>query len=226
MRYVNVYPVTGKNTLCESQWIDSKKRPIRKIVVEGKPVDLYVGPDAHGFITESSEGDYIMVGNEKRWWRGIIDPIPDDPRLNSLNEFGFCSIKPDAFKRGLDSAIKEELSLRGFVLMGEKTVQMRQSDIFRLYPYFFEPEWESVLVGYFTSGITQFMILHGESVTERLLEARKTIRGVYRNPQEHPVMNLFHCSDSNAEAIREALLFFNVEELIGCVGYLSEVQLK
>jgi|GEM_PF-1542525 len=222
MQHSRVIPLVNQGDFRQSKRLDAKNRPIQKIIVDGRSVNLYVGPDAHGFIVENDVGDYIMVGNEKRWWRGIIDPLPNDPRLDFLKDFGLCSIKPDAFQRGLQTVIKDAIASQGFRIIAEKTLQMERDDIFRLYPYFFESEWESVLVRFFSSGMTQFMILRGESVVSRLLEMRKEIREKYRNPDEHPVMNLFHCSDSKADAIREAILFFTVDELVQYVGCSDE----
>lgn len=220
MADLGVYPAS-EDEIRRNQTFDSKNRPICLVRVNGQRLKLYVGPDAHGFIFEDESGEYIKVGNEKRWWRGVLDPLPDDSRLSRLNKFGFCSIKPDAYERNLDGFIRTELEAIGKIV-GEKKVLIKKSNLFRLYPYFFEPEWESVLVEYFCSSPTLFMVLAGESVTDRLLELRSKIRLNYRIPKEHPIRNLVHCSDSQAEAIREAVIFFELEELIKLVGYSAE----
>ncbi|MDD2766275.1 MAG: nucleoside-diphosphate kinase [Candidatus Moranbacteria bacterium] len=129
--------------------------------MNGQQFNFYVGPDAHGFIFEDEEGEYINVGNEKRWWRGTLEPIPNILRPDRLNEFGFCSIKPDAFERGLAEFIRAEIESMGLEIIGKKAVLIEKSELFRLYPYFFESEWESVLIKYFCSAPTLFMILRG-----------------------------------------------------------------
>lgn len=214
------YP-TSEDEIRKNQILDSKNRPICLVRVDGQKLRLYVGPDAHGFIFEDENGEYIKVGNEKRWWRGVLDPLPDDSRLSRLKKFGFCSIKPDAYERNLDGFIRTELESIGRIV-GEKRVLLEESNLFRLYPYFFEPEWETVLIEYFCSSPTLFIVLAGESVTDKLLELRRKIRSSYRIPKEHPIRNLFHCSDSQVEAIREAIIFFSVEELIKLVGCSAE----
>jgi nucleoside diphosphate kinase len=212
--------IVSEEDVLKNKTIDSKNRPVCLVRINGYQFKFYIGPDASGFIFEDADGEYIKVGNEKRRWRGILDPIPDDPRLNGISEFGFCSIKPDAFERGLDKIIQHEIKSMGLEIIGSKTVRLAESTLFRLYPYFFEPEWELVLTKYFCSAPSLFLIIKGQSITNQLLELRKRIRLNLRNPEEHPIRNLFHCSDSQIEAIREAIIFFGTDELIELVGYL------
>lgn len=214
--------VVSEEEIQKNLIFDLKNRPICLVRINGQQLRFYVGPDAHGFIFESEDGDYIKVGNEYRWWRGILDPIPNDSRLNRLNEFGFCSIKPDAFERGLDSLIKEEIKSMGMEIVDEKSVLIKKSELFHLYPYFFESEWESVLIKYFCSAPTLFMVIRSQAATNQLLDLRRMIRSNFRKPEEHPIRNLFHCSDSKMEAVREAIIFFGVEGLVELVGCSKE----
>lgn len=55
-------------------------------------------------------------------------------------------------------------------------------------------------------------------MTENLLKLRKAMRLKFRKSEEHPIRNMFHCSDSQLEAIREASIFFGAEELLKLVG--------
>lgn len=116
--------------------LDSKNRPICKVKVNGRAYSYYLGPDANGIIFSDSNGEYISVGNELRWWRGIIDSVPDPNFLAALNDFGFSIIKPDALERGVDQIIRDNIEDIGLSIKAEKELLIDRENLFRLYPYF------------------------------------------------------------------------------------------
>jgi nucleoside diphosphate kinase len=211
------YPI-NEDWIREHTVLDSKNRPVCQVKLNDKTLQLYVGPDAHGFIHRDRYGEYIRVGNEKRRWRGILGGAPGGLVLEDFEEFGLCALKPDAFVRGLDGVIIDIIREKGLDIVQRKDIVLKEEELFRLYPYFFEKEWEFMLKRHFLSDSMSFMLIKGSSVTASLLALRKEIRSTYRIPEEHPVRNLFHCADFAEEALREALIFFSVDEIIDAVG--------
>ncbi len=211
------YPIS-EGWIREHTVSDSKNRPVCLVDLNGRTLQLYVGPDAHGFIHQDQYGEYIRVGNEKRRWRGILDRLPNDIALDSLEEFGLCALKPDAFERNLDGVILDRIHEMGLHVVRRKDIVMEKNHLFQLYPYFFEKEREQMLKRHFFAGLMSFMLVKGVSVTETLLAIRKETRSKYRIPEEHPVKNLFHCADFAEEALREAVIFFSIPDIVDAVG--------
>lgn len=196
-------------------YTDRQGRLIRKVESDGKRLSYYVGVDAQGFIRRDREGEYVMVGEEKRYWRGILDKFPD--QLLFLKDFNICILKPDSQTYGLQQEILDILRDR-FEIIAQKSLCLDREKIFRLYPYFFTKDWESNLVSYLTSGASSCVLLSGYDIFRRMLEVRNYVRVKYGLPDKHPVFNLIHCADNKEEAIRESLLFFDSATLIELIG--------
>lgn len=186
---------------------DHKGRPVQYISIEGQYRPYYMGIDAQGFIREDQEGEYILVGTEKRYWRGVIPPVPHSLQATWLDSLGVVVLKPDADERGLRETIITEVGALGFGIVTHRQFQFSAELVYRMYPYFFTREWECQLVTYLTRGVSHFYLVRGNNATLRLLELRKRIRRRYCSKHEHPVVNVMHCPDSVEESLREAHLF-------------------
>ncbi len=197
---------------------DSENRPVRLMRADGVTFRYYIGPDAHGFILDDGSGEYLMVGSEKRWWRGIIETIADTVIPDTVPDFSLLAIKPDAFQRKLDNLIRSLIRDSGLTVVREKAVGLNKEQLFRLYPYFFEPNWEAALIRYFCSTTTLFLLVTGENAVHKGLEIRNRVRSDFRNADDHPVINLIHSPDTKEEAYREALIFFEKEDIINAIG--------
>lgn len=199
--------------------VDEKGRLVRKVVLGGKTCRYYVGSTIQGFIQTDSKGEYIMVQDEKRYWKGISIMFPDELLL--LKDFSLCILKPDCSERGLVKEIRSIIT-SSFEMLKEKTVSIDQQMAFRLYPYFFENTWEAHLLNYLTSGSSLCLLLSGPDIFRELMNVRNYIQFKYKDERKrHPVYNLIHCADNKESAIRESLVFFNQDELTSKVG-LSE----
>ncbi|MDA3840786.1 MAG: hypothetical protein PF572_06920 [Patescibacteria group bacterium] len=202
---------------------DSKNRTICSIKLNGNFYNFYIGPDANGIIYEDEGEEYILVGNEKRVWRGQIKENQEIEVLeHKLEDFGFCILKPDCFKRGLEKPIRKFLKSQGFKVVLKKMVRIEENIIYNLYPYFFESSWEKSLIEYYKSGDSQILLLGGDNCIEKLLKIRKTIRNKFILNDNHPVINLFHAPDTREDAIREASLFFEFNEIKNHIGFLRK----
>jgi len=199
--------------------IDEKGRLVRKVVLNGKNRRYYVGNNIQGFIEVDAGGEYVVVQNEKRYWRGISVPFPD--KLLLLKDFNLCIFKPDSVERGLVKDIRSIIT-NSFEILVERLLTLDQQMIFRLYPYFFEKSWEDNLLKYMTSGMSHCLLVSGADIFRELPRIRNYIRFKYESKEsQHPIVNLVHCADNKENAIRESLVFFKQEELAAMVGFFE-----
>lgn len=200
---------------CREPHTDEKGRLVTTLYQDGMELKYYTGLGAQGIIMRDCNGEYIVINGERRYWRGIIDPLPLDPRLEKLKEFSFVVLKPDALARGLYSEILSFLKGEGFKIVVERNILFDSELIYKMYPYFMDQEWECSLIRYLTSGISHCFLLEGKNVVNKLLTIRQRIRELYA---KSVLENLIHCSDSREEAIRGALLIFEIDEIVNSVG--------
>lgn len=194
---------------------DKQGRLVRRVERDGKKYFYYVGVDAQGFIRKDKDGEYIVVGEEKRYWRGILEKFPDE--LLFLNDFNICILKPDAHYHRLHKEISSILKDQ-FSVIAQQSMRLDKTKIFKLYPYFFTKDWETELLNYLTAGASSCFLLSGYDIFRRMLEIRNYVRVKYNVAGKHPVFNFIHCADNKEEAIRESLLFFDSAELVSLIG--------
>jgi nucleoside diphosphate kinase len=201
----------------EINFLDDSGRFVKKIKLNGVTKYYYMGVDAQGFIEVDNNGEYIIVGDEKRYWRGDKSAIPID--LLFLNDFSICILKPDAKSPELRSEVFSTLK-NDFQLLFSKKITITEVNVFCLYPYFFTKSWGDALIGYLTENQSDLLLISGNDVIRRLAEFRNYIRIKYFNSdRKHCVYNLIHSADNKEEAIREALLFLDNQKLINLVGF-------
>lgn len=202
---------------CGKYFVDEKGRLVRKVAFGVRERRYYVGTNIHGFIEVDGGGEYIMVQNEKRYWRGVFVPSPD--KLLLLQDFNLCILKPDCGERGLVQEIKSIIA-DSFKVLDERSVILDKQKTFRLYPYFFEENWEHCLLEYLTSGPSLCLLVSGPDIFRKLPITRNRIRFKYKDEKKrHPVFNLVHCADSKEDAVRESLIFFGQKELVTKIGF-------
>lgn len=195
---------------------DSIGRPIISLVRDGIISSYYIGPDAHGLILRDEYGEYIIVGGEKRYWKGnICTPSQQQVLQLNLRNWGLVVEKPDAICRGLHHLIISTLKTYGLKIITDKNVYFDKEMVYKMYPYFFEENWENHLVDYLTSSHSRLLLVRDPNGVpiEKLLNIRKEIRGL-RIDSDHSVINIIHAPDNFSETINEACLFFQQEELI------------
>ncbi len=198
-------------------FLDNSGRLIKRIKINGVTKYYYIGADAQGFIEADDKGEYIIVGDEKRYWRGNKNPVPVELLL--LNDFSLCILKPDAGSPELRNEVFSALK-NDFQLLFREKITMTAENIFCLYPYFFTKSWGNALIDYLTESQSDLFIVSGNDVVRRLTEFRNYIRIKYYNAnKKHPVYNLIHSADNKEEAIREALIFLDNQKLINLVGF-------
>ncbi len=194
---------------------DQEGRLVRMIGMAGTRRPYYSHAGTTGFIETDSRGEFIEMEGRKRYWRGIIRDYPD--HLLALEDFCVCILKPDAKRSELREEVLELLQ-KDLAILYQKEIWLDKQDVFRLYPYFFEEEWENELLGYMTSDSSLLMIVKGDDVYRKLSALKTRIRQKYAAPDGHPVRNLVHCSDDKDEAVREALVFFGAGELCDLIN--------
>ena len=185
----------------------------------GKLKPYYLGPDGEGFIMRDNEGEYILVEGEKRYWRsGKID-LPNPKLFKQLDSFSVGIIKPDAISQGLGDEILLLTQKQGFEVFQKTDVILKPELVRRVWPFFFERKWEKSLYSYLGSSPSRVIIFQKspqappdfDDVASKLLRLRNEVRKLYG--VSDPMINIFHASDSFPDAVREALIFFNLLEL-------------
>lgn len=200
-------------------FVDNFGRFVREIKFKGRTRLYYAGADAQGFIETDDEGEYIIVGQEKRYWKGKKEPVPVN--LLFLNDFNICILKPDVKSPELKNEVFSVLK-NDFQLLLNQKIMITKENVFKLYPYFFTKKWEDALIGYLTSAPSDLLLISGYDIVHRLIEFRNYIRvKYYDDKKEHCVYNLMHCADNKEEAIRESLLFMDSQKLASIVGFIK-----
>jgi len=167
-------------------------------------------------------GEFIVVGGEKRYWGGIINPLPDDRRIQSLRDFALFLIKPDGVRIGIQKMTEYLIHNAGCSIVTQKEVVFDETLVRKMYPYFFAEEWERQLIAYMTSGPSHCFLVTGKDVHSKMYSLRNSIRHLLGCGGSPTVANFAHCSEKQIFAVRESLLFFSLEELMGFIGLKDE----
>ncbi|MFH0892106.1 MAG: nucleoside-diphosphate kinase [Candidatus Falkowbacteria bacterium] len=152
-----------------------------------------------------------METAEKREWYGQAPPLPDDDELKCL-KIGFCFLKPDAYERGLFRNIVRMIKGRLKIKAARRFI-FRPEKVFFMYPGLHYPDWARNLLTYLTGGSCLAIVVSGPDCLRVLQEIKEAVRERYVNDQ---IVNLLHVSDSETDAVREALIIFKKEELLKC----------
>lgn len=153
-------------------------------------------------------GDFIIVNGEKRYWRGIIDDVPE---LNVQKELGLVIIKPDGVKEGLTDQIMNDILLLPLTPLLQQKIVLNEERVLRLYAYFHTESFLKELIHYMTSSSSLFILVSGKNVSDLLFNYKKELRK--KLCRENPLKNIIHCSDCSKNALREALIVFSLEEI-------------
>lgn len=195
-----------------SRLLDSENRPFKnRETPTGEIVRVYCGVDASGIVRTDGDGEYIVVNGEKRYWRGIVPT--DGGGVGVISEdVGIVVLKPDTISRGHDGEIRSLLKHEGFQVVAESRRCLTPQEIFRLYPYFFEPDWEKHLLEYLGSDPSICLMIRRRDSIGPLLKIRDMIR-LEKRRTDHPVINLLHCADTRRDAGKELEIFFGADAL-------------
>jgi len=203
----------------KDELIDKKGRSVRMVKRDGGGVGFYYqGRDAEGLIEHDEGGEFIVFNGEKRHWGGIIDPLPDDGRIQSLRDFTLFSVKPDGVRIGIVKMVEYLIKNFGGEIAAQKDVVFNETLTRKMYPYFFTEEWERELIAYMTLGPSHCFLVTGTEVHRGMYSLRNSIRRLFGCYGKPVVANFVHCSEGQIFAVQESLLFFTPEELIRLVG--------
>lgn len=205
---------------CARVTTDGAGRPVR---ITGAPDGrsnerYYLGPDCEGPIKTEGGFEFVEVNGEKRYWGGVIDPPPTDPRIPLLNDFTVFVIKPDGMDLRLDQLVTKLIERTPSRIVAERDFIFDDSAIRKMYPYFFTRQWEADLFAYLKSGISRCILATGNGCHARLFAVRNAVRHSFGVAGAPRIRNLVHCADRQSDAIHQALLFFSLERIVGAVG--------
>lgn len=200
--------------------IDAKGRIVRLTKsLDGTIIETYyMGRDCEGLIQHEGDAEYIEVHGQKRYWGGIIDLLPNDQRIRFLNEFTVFIVKPDGMRMSLEKAIRYLIDKSGGAVVIERDFVYDDTSIRKMYPHFFAKEWERELFDYLMSGPSRCFLVRGEHVHRTMFTLRNAIRQLFGCNNGPQVKSLVHCAQRQSDAVRQALLFFSLEEVVSAVG--------
>lgn len=200
--------------------VDSKGRLVRLTKApDGSVVQTYyIGRDCEGVIQVEGAQEYVDVDGEKRYWGGIIDPLPSSPKLESLSDFTVFVIKPDGMSIELGCAVAHLIELYGGKVISERDFTFTDTMVRKMYPHFFARTWEQELFDYLKSGVSRCFLVGGEYPHRRMFTLRNAIRHLFDRDHGPQVRSLIHCAQRQSDAIRQALLLYSLEELVALVG--------
>ncbi len=150
----------------------------------------------------------------------------DDEHIRSLPYFSFAMIKPDAFARGLAPEIVERLK-ENFIIGAIKLTEMDPPMIDELYMFVKQRYRDSwwIMPKVFSQAPVVAVMLVSESEGESCSELRELIGPTtpeagkpgnlrYDMKGANRALNIIHAADDPASAIREALVFFEMDEVL------------
>ncbi len=184
----------------------------------------YIGRDCEGPIKHEDGKEYIDVDGQRRYWGGIIDPLPDDQRIRLLNEFTVFIIKPDGMKMEIGKAVSHLIKMSGGNVVAEHDFVYDNIMIRKMYPHFFAKEWEQDLFDYLKSGVSRCFLVRGKHPHRNMFLLRNAIRHLFSCNKDPRVKSVVHCAQRQSDAIKQALLFFSLEEVVTLVGLKKSKQ--
>ncbi len=159
-------------------------------------------------------------------------------REESLAEFDFIILKPDAVARGLVGRIVSELRAEGIVPVASRPFVFSEAvkeDLYRFVKRKYFSTWW--VYGAYYLGPSLALLLRGPRGDHDHLPARvralvgpttpwvgKGLR--FRLSGTNRLFNLIHASDDPAAALREALIFFDRREVVKALDSPKEVEVR
>lgn len=203
-----------------NEQIDDRGRLVRLTKSSNGTVieTYYIGRDCEGIIKHEGEMEYVEVDGQKRYWGGIIDPLPNDRRIRSLNEFTVFVIKPDGMMMEMGKAIRYLIEGSGGTIVAERDFIYDDLMIRKMYPHFFAKEWERDLFDYMKSGTSRCLLVRGKNPHRTMFVLRNDIRQLFGCNGGPKVRSLVHCAQRQSDAVKQAMLFFSLEEVVALVG--------
>ncbi len=165
--------------------------------------------------------------------------LADNAHIEVLPKITFAMVKPDAFVRGLTIEVIERLKREGFKPIALKVTDMDETLIDELYMFVKQKYYESwwIMPKVFSQAPVIPMLLYGDPgdfphLSSKLRDVigptspdagspgnvRYDLKGTNR------VLNIIHASDDPAAAIREAKVFFSLEEILDLIANPVEVR--
>lgn len=209
---------SGKQSSREE--IDDKGRLVRVTrCTDGRTIETYyIGRDAEGVIKVEGNLEYIEVNGQRRYWGGIINPLPGDSHIKLLNDFTVFIIKPDGMMMDLGKAMQYLIEQSSAIVVAKRDFIYDDATIRRMYPHFFAREWEKDLFEYLKSGPSRCLLVTGEHPHRKMLTVRNAVRTLFGCNGGPKVKSLVHCAQWQSTAIQQALLFFTLDEIVNFVG--------
>lgn len=179
---------------------------------------------------------------EKESYKNLLDRLNKEigsDMLNELPAISFLMLKPDAHIRGLMPEIVNSLVANKVYPLSVSLVKLTQSQIESLYMFVkqkYADTWWVMEKAYTLAPCLPMLVVGDKGQNEHLCEAIRRIIGPttpiageadeirYKYSATHRVFNLIHGSDDPAAAVREALVFFGLNDLKRALEVATELK--
>ncbi|MCS7102480.1 MAG: nucleoside-diphosphate kinase [Candidatus Korarchaeum sp.] len=150
----------------------------------------------------------------------------DDEHLRALESFTFALVKPDAFARGLAPEVIERLKDSGFTIGAIRLAEMDSDMIDELYMFVkqrYADSWWIMPKVFSQAPVVAIVLVREEGDASSKLrevvgpttpEAGKPGNIRYDMKGANRALNVIHAADDPASALREALVFFEMDEVL------------
>ena len=150
----------------------------------------------------------------------------DDEHIKALDSLSFALVKPDAFARGLAPDVMERLKDSGFTVGAMKLTEMDPPTIDDLYVFVrqrYVDSWWIMPKVFSQAPVVALVLVREEGEASSRLrevvgpttpEAGKPGNLRYDMKGANRVLNIIHAADDPASALREALVFFEMDEVL------------
>lgn len=149
----------------------------------------------------------------------------DDEHIRALDSFTFALLKPDTFARGLAPEVIERLKDSGFTVGAIKLTEMDPTMIDELYMFVkqrYLDSWWIMPKVFNQAPVVAILLLHEGDASSKLREvvgpttpeAGKPGNIRYDMKGANRALNVIHAADDPASALREALVFFEMDEVL------------
>ena len=193
-------------------------------------------PDPLSYFEREDEVERRAFAELKR--RFVAEASPRHVR--ELPNFTFALIKPGCYARGLAPEVIRRLKSAGFRIVDYRLARFTPEIIDELYKFVklkYANSWWIMEKVYTTSPTVALLLKGNPGTSEHLAGRLREILGPTTPDAGRPgqirydlkgvnrVLNLVHASDDPAAAVREALVFFDMEEVLDALASEADVDI-
>lgn len=193
---------------------DHLGRNIKLVKENGFSKPFFLGPHGEGIIYKDKKLEYIIVANERRYWRGKYTQNRNFNKDVNLENISLIILKPDCLQRKLGEKCNEIFIEYGYCLVFENTFTFTKGILKEIYPQFMSDSMFKSMKEYLVSKECIFRIYFGTNPTKSPIEVRNVIRNIFLDKdRKNKFINVIHTSMDYEEAVQQTLALIKLKKL-------------